>query len=98
MKSGPKKFYQIDRPQREKILPQVCSEEEIVGIFGITENLKHSRILMTIYSAGLRISELINLKVIHIDSDRMQIRLVQSKDKKDRYTLLSQKNLNLLAS
>ena len=48
---------------------------------------------MTIYSGGLRISELINLKVKDIDSDRMQIRIQQSKGKKDRYTLLSQKTL-----
>jgi len=60
VKSGPRKFYSIDRPQREKILPLVCSEEEIVSIFKSTENLKHRTILMTIYSAGLRISELIN--------------------------------------
>lgn len=94
VKSGPRKFYNIDRPQREKILPQVCSEEEIVSIFKSTENLKHRTILMTIYSAGLRISELINLKIAHIDSHRMQIRVVQSKGKKDRYTLLSHKNLS----
>ena len=48
---------------------------------------------MTIYSGGLRISELINLKVKDIDSDRMQIRIQQSKGKKDRYTLLSKKTL-----
>ena len=48
---------------------------------------------MTIYSGGLRISELINLKVKDIDSDRMQIRISQSKGKKDRYTLLSKKTL-----
>lgn len=96
VKTGPRKFYTIDRPRREKILPQVCSEEEIVRIFKLTENLKHRTILMTIYSAGLRISELINLKIVHIDSHRMQIRVVQSKGKKDRYTLLSHKTLKLL--
>lgn len=96
VRGGQRKFYNIDRPQREKILPQVCSEEEIVSIFKATENLKHRTILMTIYSAGLRISELINLKIAHIDSHRMQIRVVQSKGKKDRYTLLSHKNLKLL--
>ena len=48
---------------------------------------------MTIYSGGLRISELINLKVKDIDSNRMQIRIQQSKGKKDRYTLLSKKTL-----
>ena len=51
---------------------------------------------MTIYSGGLRISELINLKVKDIDSDRMQIRIQQSKGKKDRYTLLGTKTLLIL--
>ncbi|MFN3760733.1 MAG: tyrosine-type recombinase/integrase [Algoriphagus aquaeductus] len=96
VKGGPKKFYPIDRPQREKILPEVCSEEEIVSILKCTTNLKHRAILTTIYSAGLRISELINLKITHIDSKRMQIRVEQSKGKKDRYTLLSSKTLKLL--
>lgn len=51
---------------------------------------------MTIYSGGLRISELINLKIKDIDSDRMQLRISQSKGKKDRYTLLSKKTLLIL--
>lgn len=51
---------------------------------------------MTIYSGGLRISELINLKVKDIDSDRMQIKVSHSKGKKDRYTLLSKKTLLIL--
>lgn len=96
VKGGPRKYYHIDRPQREKILPEVCSEEEVISILKHTENLKHRAILTTIYSAGLRISELINLKITHIDSNRMQIRVEQSKGKKDRYTLLSHKTLKLL--
>ena len=51
---------------------------------------------MTIYSGGLRISELINLKVKDIDSDRMQIRISLSKENKDRYTLLCKKTLLIL--
>ena len=51
---------------------------------------------MTIYSSGLRIGEAINLKIKDIDSERMQIRVEQGKGKKDRYTLLSVKNLELL--
>ncbi|TDQ14610.1 site-specific recombinase XerD [Algoriphagus boseongensis] len=96
VKGGQRKYYHIDRPQREKILPEVCSEEEIVSILKLTENLKHRAILTTIYSAGLRISELINLKIKDIDSNRMQIRVEQSKGKKDRYTLLSPKTLKIL--
>ncbi len=74
----------------------MCSEEEVISILNCTKNLKHKAILTTIYSAGLRISELIHLKITHIDSDRMQIRVEQSKGKKDRYTLLSPITLKLL--
>ncbi|MDG1278341.1 MAG: tyrosine-type recombinase/integrase [Algoriphagus sp.] len=96
VKGGERKYYHVDRPIREKTLPEVCSEEEIVAIFKSVANLKHKAILMTIYSAGLRISELTNLKIKDIDSKRMQIRVEQGKGKKDRYTLLSQKNLEVL--
>ena len=74
----------------------MLSEEEISSILKVTTNLKHKAILMTIYSAGLRISEAIKLKIKDIDSDRMQIRVEQSKGKKDRYTILSAKLLLVL--
>jgi integrase/recombinase XerD len=93
---GQRKVYYIDRPRREKTLPTVLSEEEIILIINAVENIKHKAILMTIYSAGLRISEAINLKIKDIDSKRMQIRVEQSKGKKDRYTLLSTKTLEIL--
>jgi len=93
---GNRKIYSIDRPRKEKILPEVLSEEEIIKILNATENIKHKAILMTIYSAGLRISELVNLKIKDIDSERMQIRVVQAKGKKDRYTLLGEKTLEIL--
>ncbi|WP_339699640.1 tyrosine-type recombinase/integrase [Algoriphagus aquimarinus] len=86
----------MDRPIREKTLPIVCSEEEIVALFKAVTNVKYRAILMTIYSAGLRISELINLRIKDIDSERMQIRVEQSKGKKDRYTLLSNRTLLIL--
>jgi len=93
---GQRKFYFIDRPAKEKALPAVLSTQEVTAILKNTENLKHRAILTTIYSAGLRISELINLKIKDIDSGRMQIRVEQSKGKVDRYTLLSAKTLTLL--
>ncbi|AFL83658.1 site-specific recombinase XerD [Belliella baltica DSM 15883] len=96
VKGGERKYYHVDRPVREKILPEVLSEEEVSAILKATINLKHRAILMTIYSAGLRISELINLKIKDIDSNRMQIRIEQGKGKKDRYTLLSSKALEIL--
>ena len=90
---GKRKIYLIERPRKENILPEVLSEEEVAAILKSISNLKHKALIMTIYSGGLRISELINLKVKDIDSDRMQIRIQQSKGKKDRYTLLSKKTL-----
>lgn len=86
----------IDRPRKEMFLPEVLSQEEVVKILNATENQKHKAILMTIYSAGLRISEAINLRIKDIDSGRMQIRVEQGKGKKDRYTLLSEKTLDTL--
>lgn len=91
-----RKFYFIERPNKEKTLPVVLNTDEIKQILNVTENLKHKTILALIYSAGLRISECINMKIKDIDSKRMQIRISQSKGKKDRYTLLSQKTLVLL--
>jgi integrase/recombinase XerD len=93
---GQRKTYFIDRPKKEKALPVVLSEEEVISIFKNCNNLKHKAILMLIYSAGLRISEAINVKIKDIDSNRMQIRIEQSKGKKDRYTLLSHKTLSIL--
>jgi integrase/recombinase XerD len=96
VKGGEKKYYHVDRPIREKALPEVLSEEEVLLILKSIKNLKHKAILMTIYSAGLRISELVNLKIKDIDSNRMQIRVEQAKGKKDRYTVLSEKTLEIL--
>jgi integrase/recombinase XerD len=93
---GQRKVYYIDRPRREKTLPTVLSEEEIISILNSIDNIKHKAIIMTIYSAGLRISEVIGLKIKDIDSKRMQIRVEQGKGKKDRYTLLSGKALEVL--
>ncbi|HMS50920.1 MAG TPA: tyrosine-type recombinase/integrase, partial [Chitinophagales bacterium] len=93
---GQRKFYFLQRPDKEKTLPTVLSSEEITNILKATENLKHKTILTVIYSAGLRISELTNLKIKDIDSERKQIRIEQSKGKKDRYSLLSIKTLDLL--
>lgn len=59
-------------------------------------NLKHRVMLMTTYSAGLRVSETVHLKVTDIDSRRMQIQVAQGKGKKDRYTLLSEMLLKML--
>ena len=93
---GKRKIYLIERPRKETYLPEVLSEEEVAAIVKAITNIKHKAIIMTIYSGGLRISELIYLKVKDIDSQRMQIRLEQAKGKKDRYTLLGTKTLEIL--
>jgi integrase/recombinase XerD len=90
---GQRKFYQLDRPFKPQKLPSVLSTDEVQRIIGAIENLKHKCIILTIYSAGLRISELVNLKVADIDSKRMLIHVKGAKGKKDRYTLLSEKLL-----
>ena len=86
----------IHRPKREKVLPNVLSKEEVLKIIDATENLKHKTLLALIYSAGLRISEALNMKPKDIDSVRMLIHVKNAKGKKDRYTLLSEKVLLLL--
>jgi len=85
----------IKRPRRIKKLPVVLSKEEIRSMIETTRNLKHRTILAVIYSAGLRISELINLLPSDIDSDRRQIRVL-GKGNKYRYTLLSTNTLDML--
>ena len=79
-------------------LPEILSQEEIVRLFEATPNPKHRALLMTTYAAGLRVSEVVNLKVTNIDSDRMSLRVEQGKGAKDRYTLLSPRLLEELRS
>jgi site-specific recombinase XerD len=88
--------FKIPRVQVRKKLPVVLSQEEIQAILSAVGNLKHRALLMTIYSAGLRLSEVVHLKVSDIDSQRMMIRVQQGKGEKDRYTLLAQRTLEVL--
>jgi len=91
-----KAYYQLSRPKKERKLPNILTVEEVELLLKQCKNLKHKCILMTLYSGGLRRSELINLKIKDIDSERMLIRISQSKGNKDRYTLLSEKLVTLL--
>lgn len=77
--------------RKPKILPEVLSTSEVASILDAPDNIKHRVILMTAYSAGLRLSEIANLKIDHINSARMQIRVDQGKGRKDRDTLLSKR-------
>ncbi len=69
----PQKTYYLSRPKKPNQLPHVLSEEEVLAILRAPKNLKHRCILLLVYSAGLRLSEVVNLKIKDIDSQRMQI-------------------------
>lgn len=82
-------FWEIPRPKKRQQLPNILSERDLHRMFSAVKNLKHKAILFTAYSAGLRVSEVVRLKIRDIDSDRMQIFVENSKGKKDRYVNLS---------
>ncbi len=84
-----KTMYQLDRPRKTRALPKVLSEKEVLAILSNTTNLKHKAILATIYSAGLRRSELIGLRKQDIHTDRSMIYIRSAKGNKDRNTVLA---------
>ena len=86
----------IDRPKKAKRLPTVLNPADVFKIINSPKNLKHKTILTLIYSAGLRISEAINLKVADIDSEKMRIWIRLGKGRKDRITILSELVLEML--
>ena len=92
----PNKIDKIPYPKSDKKLPIVLSIDEIQAMFKVCENLKHKVILALLYSCGLRVSELINLKWCHIDRSRMIINIIQAKGNKDRQVMLTPELLPLL--
>ncbi len=89
-------FWEIPRPKKPQLLPKLLNEEEIRRLFNALTNKKHKAMLFTAYSAGLRVSEIVNLKMADIDSKRMQIFIARAKGKKDRYVNLSPVLLDIL--
>ncbi|MDX5423396.1 MAG: site-specific integrase [Hymenobacteraceae bacterium] len=86
----------VERPEKPNRLPQVLSRQEVQRILSVTENLKHRCLLQLLYAGGLRISEVINLRISDVQSDRNLLFIRGGKGKKDRTTLLSQKLLESL--
>ncbi|HBF33861.1 TPA: integrase [Candidatus Sumerlaeota bacterium] len=87
----------LPRVRKKTIRPRIYSPEEIERLLSVEGlNPKHRALLMTTYAAGLRVSEVCNLKVTDIMSSRMQIRVEQGKGGKDRYTILSPRLLTEL--
>ena len=77
-------------------LPSVLSIGDISKILKVTKNLKHKTILLLIYASGLRLNELLELRIGDIDSEAMRIHIKFGKGKKDRYVMLSENVLELL--
>ena len=85
----PKTVFSIPPRRKQKKLPYPLTVKETFRLITLTRNPKHRALLMTVYSAGLRVSEVVRLKPWHIESSRLLIRVEQGKGNKDRYTLLS---------
>ncbi len=89
-------FYNLPRPKKPWKLPEVLAAEEVTEVIQKVENIKHRAMLMAGYSAGLRVSEIVNLKIKDIDSKRMMIHIHGAKGKKDRMVPLSKRLLDVL--
>jgi len=85
------KVRDIIRPKRAQKLPHVMTEGEVERLLHATDNLKHRCLLMLIYSAGLRLGEVLGLRIPDIQEEQHRIFVRSGKGKKDRYTLLSEK-------
>jgi len=94
----PRTYYNIQRPKSTKNLPNVLSREDVKKILSQPQNIKHRAILACIYSGGLRISEVVNLRIEDIRSQEGYMYIKNSKGKKDRRTMLSSTLLSLLRS
>jgi site-specific recombinase XerD len=92
----PGKVQGLPRMKEAKQLPVVLSRREVARLLEVTTNLKHKALLMTAYSAGLRVGEVVRLKISDLDPHRQQLRVRSGKGKKDRYTLLSEVLLETL--
>ncbi len=90
------KVSDLPHMKRPEQLPRILSRDEIAKVFKVTTFIKHKALLVTAYSAGLRVGEVVRLKISDIDSKRMTIRVTAGKGAKDRETLLSETALTIL--
>lgn len=86
----------IPRMKLDRSLPTVLSRDEMQSIIDHTPNLKHKAIIATMYSSGLRVSEVVHLHYKDISRTNKTIHVRESKSRRDRYTILSDRNLDLL--
>lgn len=92
----PSLIVNLPRPKRERKLPEILSRQEVLRLLEVVENPKHRAIMLLTYSAGLRLGEVVRLRVEDIDSARRLIHIRGAKGRKDRYTILSQVALEAL--
>ena len=92
----PLKFRYIEYPKSEKKLPKVIDKNRLIKTIERISNSKHKAIITLAFSTGMRVSEVINLKISDIDSERMIITIRQAKGRKDRIVPLSEKTLDTL--
>lgn len=94
--SGFRLDFAVDAPKKDKKLPNILSKEEIIRLIQVTKNLKHRVCITLLYSSGLRIGELLNLRLKDLDFDRNLLRVEMSKGRKDRYVPLAKSILPML--
>ncbi len=83
-----KMFFEIPRPKKPQLLPKFLTQDEIIKIIKATENLKHRLIIQLCYGMGLRVSEIVKIRIEDIDSRNMRVFISKAKGKKDRYVNL----------
>jgi len=89
----PDSLASVPRPRRDRRLPTVLGRNDARRVIHATNNIKHHALLVLLYSAGLRVGEVVRLRVDDIDPDRQLIHVRAGKGRKDRYTLLSERAL-----
>lgn len=92
----PREYYNITRPTKSKDLPDVLSKQEVAAIINSPGNIKHKAILHVLYGAGLRVGEVVRLRVTDVRSQDGYLFIKDSKGKKDRHTTLSPFLLDIL--
>lgn len=94
----PKEKIEIPRPKKPKHLPNVFSQEEVIKLIESPTNIKHKLVLLLIYSAGLRLGEVVNIRVRDISVQRRAIFIKDGKGKKDRFVTLAEEVIPYLAN
>ena len=78
----------IDRRRTPQTIPEILSTEEVRRLIDAADNLKHKTMLMTVYGTGVRVSELVNIRINDIERSRGMLKVRQGKGMKDRYTII----------